>query len=510
MESAIESDDTTVIDITRSSTQAQPELHCSWSNPVDTMETYVIEKQGAEESTDVDMVTLPPRSSSINDTNSPSDTTSSQKTSFILLRDILIHTFIASSVCAPVCMAVHKYALYELYTNDMYHNMTYEEFQPGDKARFTLCGDILFYCMFVLLQYHILVSMLENYDYPNKKIYATIVGVVSLILVGGEEGVWEFFISPSVHQVISPCLIAAVTSSLFVIVCLAARHQYRQEEGRNDANVFPQPVKEIAYTGIAVILGAGYIRLVSVVDAYRKSDAFRWTTPFVIPVAGFIVRYRGIRSNLRETSVAKLSLAITASSSVLSRISQCAFLSNTLDGTDFTMFLVMELFYDVVGVIIRVTLYHRQLILDTLMRGKISSRNWRDVLSQNNKQQSPRCRLVSSVCVVQGEIAELTSFLALWATRVSLIPTSELDSEFIGKLVSVFFGGIIFQMVCYHVTNVLVRKVEAVPIEELDMDIRPLKLLWSTQQFYISLILLFLGNATKYLYEAWFQVTQRY
>eukprot|EP00759_Apiculatamorpha_spiralis_P027987 PhF_6_TR30582/c1_g3_i3/m.44966 len=153
----------------------------------------------------------------------------------------------------------------------------------------------------------------------------------------------------------------------------------------------------------------------------------------------------------------------------------------------------MEVFYDVVGVIIRVTLHHRQLIMDTIMSGTM----WKNgKLNLQMTPQVPRNRLISSQTVAYSMIIEYGTFITLFATRASLLPSSSKDGDVdVGILIGVFIICGVLQMLCCFVTHVLIRRVEAVPWEELDIDIMPLSKLWNFQYFLIAGVLCFVtGN----------------
>eukprot|EP00759_Apiculatamorpha_spiralis_P014040 PhF_6_TR20801/c0_g1_i2/m.29880 len=192
--------------------------------------------------------------------------------------------------------------------------------------------------------------------------------------------------------------------------------------------------------------------------------------------------------------VAKGSTCISIVSSVVTRISQCAALTDTYDDA-FTMFLVMEVFYDIVGLIIRVTLHHRQLLTDTIFSGNF----WKSGTFKLNPQ-NPRNRLT----VAHSIIVDYTCFIALYATRVSLL--KNVDGTWWAIFVGVFVGCSILQMLCAYVTHVLVRKVEAVPLEELDVSILPCARFWTSQVFYVSLVLCYIMGSTTFMYEAWYSM----
>eukprot|EP00759_Apiculatamorpha_spiralis_P050862 PhF_6_TR4940/c0_g1_i2/m.7006 len=259
-------------------------------------------------------------------------------------------------------------------------------------------------------------------------------------------------------------------------------------------------VKRVVYLGLSACLAFMYVLAMSSFVEFRSHDAFKWITPFVFPINAFIVRYLGQRTMLTETTVSKLGTSVSAMSAVMSRASQCYYLHTY---SDLVMFFVLEVFYDVVGILTKVTLHHRQMLLDGIMSGVLWRDGWKTWRNGSGCGTS-RNHLISSQAVVHTCVIDLMSFITMFACSTSILSIGNKQEIHAGVFVGVFLVCVLLQIGSFTITNTLVRRVDAVLVEDLDIPVYPLKKLWTTHLYYVSAILTLVTYSPKIFFEMWF------
>eukprot|EP00759_Apiculatamorpha_spiralis_P049458 PhF_6_TR44257/c1_g1_i1/m.68119 len=341
---------------------------------------------------------------------------SSWRHNVIILGHIFIHSILAGGIVAAIAVPINKVYLYDHYVN--HANTTFAALSDAERVeRYSalhVATDIAAYVVAYIPFHGVLLTMSSGGKRYLRylRVWCVCFGVLFSIGI-----YYQLVYFP--HLQIYAALIGFHLAVCFFVLCLAAKHN-----GGDSTCVL-----RIAWFGFCTIVGIGYTTAVAGIREFSTSSVFQWISPFVIPVAAFLVRYSGQRTELPTLFIVKSSSVITVMSSVLSRMSQCAYVTPEKIATTFIQ---LEVFYDVVGVIIRVTLYHRQLIVETIMSGTL----WKG--GKVNLQlvpQAPRNRLMSSQTVVYSIILDYASFIAVFSIRASLAPDMN-----VGTLIGVFYG----------------------------------------------------------------------
>ena len=180
--------------------------------------------------------------------------------------------------------------------------------------------------------------------------------------------------------------------------------------------------------------------------SYLHSEFFQWTAPFVFSLTAMFTRRAAEWSAVPLLAAPQMSTMSLALAVFFTRVAQTAVLN------DPQQFVILEVFYAVLNITLRVTLYSRTAISSYALSRRCIVR---DV------PRRPRTQGITTASLITESIFDTGFFIILFLSRFFLLPSSIATTNFI----LVFCGCIVVQILSNTATFVLVAYYEGIPIE---------------------------------------------
>ena len=182
--------------------------------------------------------------------------------------------------------------------------------------------------------------------------------------------------------------------------------------------------------------------------AYLQSDLFPWTAPFIFSLTAVFTRRAAEWSAVPPSEASKMSSISLGLGVFFTRMAQSALINNP------EQVLVLEVFYAVLNIFLRVSLYQRHAILSLCSRS--------GTLKVRGAPRNPRAQSITTVSNVTEAIWDTIGFILLFLSRFLLLPSSITTTNF----ALVFCGCIALQILANTATILLVSYYEEIPIED--------------------------------------------
>eukprot|EP00759_Apiculatamorpha_spiralis_P028851 PhF_6_TR31362/c0_g1_i1/m.45901 len=369
------------------------------------------------------------------------------------LKSLLVSTSAGFGITALVAPCIVYFAIPYQVTDQ---TMTFDRLSPSDKWKY-----IIVYS-YSISTTAILVTTLFTYFDPRqmahynpatdeehaRRVVSYYVGSCAIYMIGWAIfSTTYFFRLQSIAQVNVVIFLCAFATKFLIL-----HYALRGQPGHHG--------KQVAACCLSTLLEFGFGFVTSRVTALIHSDVMQWIAPFIFFFTSLIIR------RAAENVVAMPSLMAARFCTVgISLTSYFSRISQVKELTNYQQIIILELFYAVVSLTARVTLYWRYGLLSLWMSGKCTLK----------REQSERRKVISARAVTNDIVMDTACFISVWICRyVTERERVDKDESIVLSLVFVGIFCVFIQFCCGVATCLVVSFFEGIPVLSLSPNVSAL------------------------------------
>ena len=186
--------------------------------------------------------------------------------------------------------------------------------------------------------------------------------------------------------------------------------------------------------------------------SYLQSELFQWTAPFVLSFTAIFTRRAAEWSvGVPPSEASKMSTVSLGLGPFFTRLAQSALINS------WEQVLVLEVFYNMLNIVLRTSLYQRHAIFSLCSRS--------GTFKVRGVQRRPRAQSITTVSNITEAVFDTALFIVLFVSRFLLLPSSITTTIFIILLCVC----IVLQTISSAATFLLVSYYEEIPIKDFSI-----------------------------------------
>ena len=186
--------------------------------------------------------------------------------------------------------------------------------------------------------------------------------------------------------------------------------------------------------------------------AYLQSELFQWTAPFVLSFTAIFTRRAAEWSvGVPPSEASKMSTVSLGLGPFFTRLAQSALINS------WEQVLVLEVFYNMLNIVLRTSLYQRHAIFSLCSRS--------GTFKVRGVQRRPRAQSITTVSNITEAVFDTALFIVLFVSRFLLLPSSITTTIFIILLCVC----IVLQTISSAATFLLVSHYEDISIKDFSI-----------------------------------------
>eukprot|EP00759_Apiculatamorpha_spiralis_P014673 PhF_6_TR21208/c0_g1_i1/m.30617 len=190
-----------------------------------------------------------------------------QLSNAILLRDATIHAFLAALVVSPVLVVLNKYCLYEFFASGQYSNTTtFDDLSVNEQIRYKIgYYNVCEFCT-IIQMLSMFTSMFQNLSRKYKVGMFVLMGFfcilnISVTYLLQYYAAWTMWF-------MGTALVVTFFMLGFTMLAIGVR------------KLGGSAIRYVLTVGVATCFAFLYALTIIAFEAFRKSEMFRWTSPF--------------------------------------------------------------------------------------------------------------------------------------------------------------------------------------------------------------------------------------
>ena len=199
------------------------------------------------------------------------------------------------------------------------------------------------------------------------------------------------------------------------------------------------------FVAFCFIMEVANVVVIAKVTSYLQSDYFQWSAPFVFSLTAVITRRAAELSGVPLSAASRISAVSLGFGVFFPRLAQSAVLD------DVGQFMTLELYYAILGIILKTSLYSRHAAFWMSRKCKIRA-----------VPRSARAQGILTVSNISESIFDSAAFIIFSLSRFLLMPSKITTPMF----ALVLCGGLAVQMVSNAATFSLLSYLEGIPIKD--------------------------------------------
>ena len=299
----------------------------------------------------------------------------------------------------------------------------------------------MYYCF---LFFNVLVlSFIEGH--PTTKLYSVIISVVNVVNASLHTVTYHCTLYFSWNYEIMDACITIIFLVIQIPLNFGIVHIVLQ---KNAAGFLWWHMPLCAF---CVIMECANMYVTKKMTSYLQSYLFQWTAPFIFSLTAMFTRRAAEWSVMPLSAAYRLCSISMCVCNLFARLAQSAAINNA------EQFVMLEVYFTILNIFLKVTLYSRHAISSFAMSGKCKVRG---------VPRSERAQGITTGSNVTESIWDTACFIILLLSRFILLPSSITTTN----LALVFCVCIALQMISFASTFLLISYVEGIPIDDFSIS----------------------------------------